>query len=76
MLHGVGMGNAFNQLSNEGLYFLYRGMLPPLCQKGLSVSFMFGAYNDIYKRLREQVKLFFVLFLLIISKLLIIEIIF
>lgn len=74
MLHGVGMGRAFNQITNEGIYYLYRGMLPPLCQKGLSVSLMFGGYGDIYKRLRNQVRLLLVLCLLIILKSLIIEI--
>lgn len=45
MLHGVNIQNAFYQLYNEGTYFLYRGLLPPLFQKTLSVSIMFGVYD-------------------------------
>ncbi|KAK9881751.1 hypothetical protein WA026_017272 [Henosepilachna vigintioctopunctata] len=30
---------------------MYRGLLPPLCQKSLSVSFMFGAYYNIHNYL-------------------------
>ncbi|KAJ4429212.1 mitochondrial nicotinamide adenine dinucleotide transporter SLC25A51-like isoform X1 [Periplaneta americana] len=46
MLHGVGVSNAAGQLSSEGFYYLYRGMLPPLCQKSLSLSIMFGVYEE------------------------------
>lgn len=47
MLHGIKVGDAFSQLKNEGMYFLYRGMLPPLCQKSLSLSVMFGVYEEV-----------------------------
>lgn len=47
MLHGVQIGTAFNQLRHEGLIFLYRGMFPPLAQKTLSLSLMFGVYDGI-----------------------------
>jgi Mitochondrial carrier protein. len=46
MLHGVGVGNAAGQLSSEGFYYLYRGILPPLLQKTLSLSIMFGVYEE------------------------------
>lgn len=46
MLHGVGVGNAAGQLSSEGFHYLYRGILPPLCQKTLSLSIMFGVYEE------------------------------
>lgn len=49
MLHGVNIGCAFRQLSNEGVFFLYRGILPPLCQKTLSLSLMFGLYEECRK---------------------------
>lgn len=47
MLHGVRIGTAFNQLRSEGILFLYRGMFPPLAQKTLSLSLMFGVYDGI-----------------------------
>ncbi|PSN32132.1 hypothetical protein C0J52_11757 [Blattella germanica] len=46
MLHGVGVASAAGQLSSEGFYYLYRGILPPLCQKSLSLSIMFGVYEE------------------------------
>nr|CAD7457786.1 unnamed protein product [Timema tahoe] len=46
MIHNVGVSNAFGQLSNEGFYFLYRGILPPLCQKTITLSLMFGIYEE------------------------------
>lgn len=47
MLHGVQIGTAFNQLKSEGMLYLYRGMFPPLAQKTLSLSLMFGVYDGI-----------------------------
>lgn len=47
MLHGVKIGTAFKQLRTEGITFLYRGMFPPLAQKTLSLSLMFGVYDGI-----------------------------
>lgn len=47
MLHGVKIGTAFEQLRSEGITFLYRGMFPPLAQKTLSLSLMFGVYDAI-----------------------------
>lgn len=51
MIHGVQAHKAFLQLYNEGLFFLYRGILPPLCQKTLSMSIMFGMYDECNKQL-------------------------
>lgn len=47
MLHGVKIGAAFEQLRSEGIIFLYRGMFPPLAQRTLSLSLMFGVYDGI-----------------------------
>ncbi|KAL1500920.1 hypothetical protein ABEB36_006339 [Hypothenemus hampei] len=47
MLHGIKANHAFDQLKHEGMYFLYRGMLPPLCQKSVSLSLMFGVYEEV-----------------------------
>ncbi|KAG5682532.1 hypothetical protein PVAND_011879 [Polypedilum vanderplanki] len=49
MLHGVKIHTAFNQLRSEGLTFLYRGIGPPLMQKTLSLSVMFGVYDGVKK---------------------------
>lgn len=46
IIHDVGVSRAIQQLSHEGLFFLYRGILPPLCQKSLSLSLMFGVYEE------------------------------
>ncbi|KAJ8968562.1 hypothetical protein NQ314_002226 [Rhamnusium bicolor] len=53
MLHGVKAHHAFQQLKDEGLFYLYRGMLPPLCQKTLSLSIMFGVYEEVRRNLVE-----------------------
>lgn len=39
------------QLSQEGARLLYRGILPPLCQKTLSLSLMFSIYEGTKQRL-------------------------
>ncbi|KNC31805.1 hypothetical protein FF38_12428 [Lucilia cuprina] len=45
MLHGVPITSAFSQLRHEGLLYLYRGMFPPLAQKTVSLSIMFGVFD-------------------------------
>ena len=42
---------ALQQISKEGIRLLYRGILPPLCQKTLSLSVMFSMYEGCKKRL-------------------------
>ncbi|VEN38068.1 unnamed protein product [Callosobruchus maculatus] len=54
MLHGVKLHHAYRQLHEEGINFLYRGILPPLCQKTLSLSVMFGVYEEVRRRLVDQ----------------------
>lgn len=39
------MKSAVQELRHEGLVFLYRGILPPLAQRTLSLSLMFGLYD-------------------------------
>ncbi|CAG9854844.1 unnamed protein product [Phyllotreta striolata] len=51
MLYGVGIMPAFRQLRKEGLFYLYRGMMPPMCQKTLSMSIMFGVYEEVRRGL-------------------------
>ncbi|KAK2713392.1 hypothetical protein QYM36_009305 [Artemia franciscana] len=45
MLHGMHTKHAVEQLKSEGYRNLYRGLLPPLCQKTVSISIMFGMYD-------------------------------
>lgn len=45
MLHGVRITSAFGQLRHEGFTYLYRGIFPPLAQKTISLSIMFGVYD-------------------------------
>ncbi|KAF7278320.1 mitochondrial nicotinamide adenine dinucleotide transporter SLC25A52 [Rhynchophorus ferrugineus] len=54
ILHGIKAKSAFIQLKNEGLYYLYRGILPPLCQKTLSLSIMFGVYEEVRQPLLQM----------------------
>lgn len=54
MMHGVETTFALNQLQKEGLGFLYRGMLPPLLQRSLSMSVMFGVYDGSLKPLLDR----------------------
>ncbi|XP_015594666.1 solute carrier family 25 member 51 [Cephus cinctus] len=51
MLEGIPSGTAVHQLSQEGIKLLYRGILPPLCQKTLSLSIMFSVYEGCRQRL-------------------------
>ncbi|XP_050442061.1 mitochondrial nicotinamide adenine dinucleotide transporter SLC25A51 [Adelges cooleyi] len=51
MLHGMALRHAANQLFSEGFRTLYRGIGPPLLQKGISTSLMFGTYDAIQKPL-------------------------
>lgn len=55
MLHGMHTKTAFIQLKAEGFRFLYRGILPPLCQKTISVSIMFGMFNHYHQVLNTTV---------------------
>lgn len=54
MLHGVETTFALNQLQKEGLVYLYRGMLPPLLQRSMSMSLMFGIYDQCLHPLLDQ----------------------
>ncbi|XP_011708365.1 PREDICTED: solute carrier family 25 member 51 [Wasmannia auropunctata] len=51
ILEGVPVGAAVGQLSREGIRLLYRGILPPLCQKTLSLSLMFSMYEGCKRRI-------------------------
>lgn len=51
ILEDVPANKAFRQISKEGIRLLYRGILPPLCQKTLSLSIMFSMYEGCKKRL-------------------------
>ncbi|XP_034184531.1 mitochondrial nicotinamide adenine dinucleotide transporter SLC25A51 isoform X1 [Osmia lignaria lignaria] len=51
ILEDVPVNTAFQQISKEGIRLLYRGILPPLCQKTLSVSIMFSTYEGCKERL-------------------------
>ncbi|CAG4921754.1 unnamed protein product [Colias eurytheme] len=54
MMHGVEATFALNQLQKEGLGYLYRGMLPPLLQRSLSMSLMFGVYDECLEPLLDK----------------------
>ncbi|XP_043263866.1 mitochondrial nicotinamide adenine dinucleotide transporter SLC25A51 [Colletes gigas] len=51
ILEGVPAKIALRQISKEGVRLLYRGILPPLCQKTLSLSIMFSMYEGCKERL-------------------------
>ncbi|UYV60429.1 SLC25A51 [Cordylochernes scorpioides] len=46
MMHGFRSMEALRQLHGEGIISLYRGFFPPLCQKSISLSIMFGSYQQ------------------------------
>ncbi|XP_017777766.1 PREDICTED: solute carrier family 25 member 51 [Nicrophorus vespilloides] len=54
MLDGISASIAVKQLHNEGIYFLYRGMMPPLAQKTISLSIMFGMYEEVRRPLMQE----------------------
>lgn len=51
ILEGIPVGAAVGQISREGIRLLYRGILPPLCQKTLSLSLMFSVYEGSKQRI-------------------------
>lgn len=53
-LHGVLASEAVRQLQSDGLRNLYRGLLPPLLQKSITVAIMFGLYEDFSRVLLER----------------------
>ncbi|CAK9818915.1 Mitochondrial nicotinamide adenine dinucleotide transporter SLC25A51 [Anthophora quadrimaculata] len=53
ILEDVPANTAFKQISREGIRLLYRGILPPLCQKTLSVSVMFSMYEGCKERFQS-----------------------
>ncbi|XP_046392503.1 mitochondrial nicotinamide adenine dinucleotide transporter SLC25A51 [Ischnura elegans] len=56
MLHGVKTTSAIKQLYTEGIFYLYRGILPPLLQKTASVSIMFGCYEGYQKQFPQEMR--------------------
>jgi len=52
-LHGISALEAVNQLKREGMISLYRGILPPLLQKSVSYSLMFGCYDQYRRTFRD-----------------------
>jgi len=54
-LHGIRAKEAVIQLRQEGLLSLYRGILPPLAQKSVSTSIMFGSFFQYTRLLKEEV---------------------
>ncbi|XP_053694866.1 mitochondrial nicotinamide adenine dinucleotide transporter SLC25A51 [Sabethes cyaneus] len=53
MLHGVQLNQAYGQLRSEGFIYLYRGIFPPLAQRTISLSLMFGVYDGTRRPLVE-----------------------
>ena len=53
-LEGISIRRAMKQLKREGLITLYRGMGPPLIQRTLSVSIMFGTFANYRKFLNNN----------------------
>lgn len=45
-LHGMRFFKAVHQIKMEGMGTLFRGLLPPLVQRTLTVSLMFGTYTN------------------------------
>uniref|UniRef100_A0A6M2DMY4 Putative mitochondrial carrier protein n=1 Tax=Xenopsylla cheopis TaxID=163159 RepID=A0A6M2DMY4_XENCH len=54
MLHGVRIRFAVKEIYEEGLIYLYRGALPPMCQKTISMALMFGVFDYCRKPLCKE----------------------
>lgn len=52
MLHGQSVRTATATLRSEGIGLLYRGVAPPLIQRSLTLSLMFGTFGT-YQKLLE-----------------------
>ncbi len=52
-VHGFRLWKAFKQVSREGPFNAFRGILPPLLQRTATVSLMFGTYTT-YKEALES----------------------
>lgn len=53
-LQGIRLKYAVKQLKSEGIRYLYRGIVPPLISRTMTVSLMFGTYSqymDAYRNL-------------------------
>jgi len=50
-LEGIVFKKALQQVFREGISNLYRGVIPPLIQRGTSLSLMFGSYSKFQKDL-------------------------
>jgi len=53
-LHGISAWKSVSQLRSEGIFSLYRGILPPLLQKSVSTSLMFGTFEQFKRILIER----------------------
>ncbi|XP_068734984.1 mitochondrial nicotinamide adenine dinucleotide transporter SLC25A51-like [Montipora capricornis] len=53
-VEGVRFRKALRQVLREGLSNIYRGVFPPLMQKGTSLAIMFGSYNKFQKDLSRK----------------------
>lgn len=57
-VEGIRLRYAVRQIAREGLSNLFRGVGPPLMQKGTSLAIMFGAYNKFQKDLSRNFLVF------------------
>ncbi|XP_008141381.1 mitochondrial nicotinamide adenine dinucleotide transporter SLC25A51-like [Eptesicus fuscus] len=55
-LYGIQTRDAVLQLRRDGFQNLYRGSLPPLVQKTMSLALMFGLYEDLSCFLRKHIR--------------------
>lgn len=53
ILEGVSFQVALNSMKVEGSFLLYRGVLPPMTQKCLSLSTMLGCYSSVVMLLKN-----------------------
>jgi len=53
-IHAIDAMMALRQLRQEGVFLLYRGILPPLVQKTSTLTIMFGMYDQFNRLLMSQ----------------------
>lgn len=45
MIHGFGLWTAIRHIGKDGVFYLYRGVLPPLIHKSINMSIIFQFYD-------------------------------
>jgi len=56
IINGISAKDAYKQLKSEGVSMLYRGLFPPLLQRSVSYSVLFGTQHQYYILIRDSLE--------------------